>query len=113
VKAVVIVRNALCLLLVGVLVSIGTPRVASAEPTQAERVQIELVRLGVSADDAAQRVAALDESELATIAQKLDEQPAGQGLLATVLIAAGAVFIMLVILDATGVTDVFPWIKKA
>jgi len=109
---VTIVRNALCLLLAGAMISIGTPRVASAGSPEAERVQVELVRMGVPADEAAARVAALDETELRTIAQKLDEQPAGQGLFLTVLICAGAVFIMLVILDATGVTDVFPWIKK-
>ena len=107
-----ILRNALCLLLAGALISIGTPRFAVAASPQAERVQVELVRMGVPADEAAQRVAALDETELATIAQKLDEQPAGKGFLEVALIAAGAVFIMLVILDATGVTDVFPWIKK-
>ena len=110
---IVVVRQALCLLLAGALVSIATPRVAFAGPSpEAERVQIELVRLGVPADEAAARVAALDETELTTIAQKLDEQPAGQGVLEVALIAAGAVFILLVILDATGVTDIFPWIKK-
>jgi hypothetical protein len=109
---VIVVRKAFCLLLVGALLSVSVPRAALAASPEAERVQLELVRLGISADEAAARVAALDESELDTLARELDEQPAGQGAFETALIAAGAVFILLVILDATGVTDIFPWINK-
>jgi hypothetical protein len=105
-------RNALCLLLVGALISVGMPRLAQASSPQAERVQLALEQLGVPAAEAAQRVAALDEAELAMLAQKLEEQPAGQGFIGTVLLIAGVTFILLVVLDATGVTDVFPWIKK-
>lgn len=120
----IIVRNALCLLLAGALVSIGTPRVAfagspdvrpeaaHAQPQAALAVRLELERLGVTRAEAELRVAALDDAELAALAGKLDEQPAGQGAFETALIAAGAVFILLVILDATGVTDIFPWINK-
>ncbi len=108
----IIVRNALCLLLAGALVSIGMPRSAVASSPQAAVVQAELERLGVPADEAALRIAALDETEISTLAQKIEEQPAGQGGLEVALIAAGAVFILLVILDATGVTDIFPWITK-
>jgi hypothetical protein len=41
----------------------------------------------------------------------MDELPAGQGG-GEVVVAVVLVFAVLVVLDAAGVTDVFPWIEK-
>jgi len=57
---------------------------------------------GVDATAAAERVAALSDSELSTLAARIDQQPAG-GILALI----GAVFVVLIILDYVGVTHVF------
>lgn len=68
-----------------------------------EAVQAQLEELGVSHADAMARVAALTPAELQTLSQRLDELPAGGSLLGLV----GAVFVVLLILELVGVTDVF------
>ncbi len=65
-------------------------------------VRDTLERLGVDPDDASERVAALNDRELAVLAEEMDELPAG-GLLATI----GVVFIVLLILELVGVTNIF------
>lgn len=68
-------------------------------------VQQAMITLGVDPVAAQLRVAALDESELAQLQGQLDQLPAG-GILELI----GAVFVVLLILELTGVIDVF---KKA
>jgi hypothetical protein len=109
-----IVVNTLCLFLAGALVSL--PATVRAAP-QAAGSAVELERLGVSPAEAQARVAALDDSELEALATDLDGQPAGgdsdSGDVAVAfLVITGVVFIVLIITDATGVTDIFPWVKK-
>jgi hypothetical protein len=71
-----------------------------------EDVRQAMIALGVDPTQAAERVAALDEQELARLDGQLSELPAGGSLLALV----GAVFVVLLILELTGVIDIF---KKA
>lgn len=67
-------------------------------------VRDQLVRLGVDPVAAGERVASLSDEELARVSGKLDSLPAGgDGLLAVI----GIVFIVLLILELTGVTDIF------
>ena len=67
-------------------------------------VRGQLVRLGVDPVAASERVASLSDQELAQVSGKLDALPAGgDGLLAVI----GIVFIVLLILELTGVTDIF------
>ncbi|MDT8387287.1 MAG: PA2779 family protein [Thiogranum sp.] len=73
-----------------------------------DQVQQAFVEMGVAPAEAQQRVAALTDSELATLEQQLDQLPAGGDLLAVV----GIVFVVLIILDLVGVTDVFSGIDK-
>jgi hypothetical protein len=105
--------NTLCLLLAGALVSL--PVTVRAAP-QAESASASLEKLGVSPAEAQARVAALDDAELAALATDLDKQPAGgndaEEVAVTFLILTAVVFITLIITDATGVTDIFPWVKK-
>lgn len=69
-----------------------------------EDVRAQLIALGVDPAAAASRVAALSDSELAEVAHQVNTLPAGgDGLLAVI----GIVFIVLIILDLTGVTHVF------
>jgi len=67
-----------------------------------EDVQRQLVSLGVDPDAARERVAALTSVELATLADQLDELPAG-GALAVI----GVIFVVLIILELVGVIDIF------
>ena len=61
-----------------------------------------MIQLGVDPIAAQQRVAALNASELAQLQGQLDQLPAG-GVLALI----GAVFVVLFILELTGVIDIF------
>jgi len=106
--------HALCLLLAGALVSL--PVSVRAAP-QTEIAVAKLVELGVSPVEAQARVAALDDTELATLAIDPATQPAGGDndagdVAVAFLVITGVVFIVLIITDATGVTDIFPWVKK-
>jgi hypothetical protein len=66
-------------------------------------VREQLVRFGVDPDMARERAAALTSAELALLADRLEEQPAGGDALAVI----GIVFIVLIILELTGVIDIF------
>jgi hypothetical protein len=63
-----------------------------------------LITHGVSPDEVMERVNHMSDAELAALHNKLDQIPVGQGALETVLL----VFIILILLDLTGVTDIFP-----
>jgi len=66
-------------------------------------VRAALERLGVDPAQAAVRAAALDDAELARLAGHMDALPAGGDVLAFI----GLVFIVLLILDYTGVIHIF------
>lgn len=66
-------------------------------------VQAQLVAWGVDADKARERAAAMSDAELQRVASVLDQQPAGGG----VLVIIGVVFVVLLILELVGVTNVF------
>lgn len=67
-----------------------------------ESVEQQLLRLGVTNEDALARVAALSREELQLLADRIDELPAG-GIVGTI----GVVFIVLLILELVGITDIF------
>jgi len=69
-------------------------------------VQQRLTELGVDPDAARSRAAALSDAELASFAGQLEQAPAGGDILAVI----GIVFVVLLILELTGVIDIF---KKA
>ena len=67
----------------------------------------QLQAMGVSADQARQRVAALTDQELEMLADQTDRLPAGGDFFATV----GFIFIILLITDILGFTKVFPFTR--
>jgi hypothetical protein len=66
-------------------------------------VRAKLAELGVNAAELDSRLAALSPAELSMLADKLDEAPAGGDALAVI----GIVFVVLLILELTGVIDIF------
>lgn len=68
-----------------------------------EDVRQELIILGVDPADAEKRLARLSAEELQQLQGKMEELPAGGSVLALV----GAVFVVLLILEIVGVTNVF------
>jgi hypothetical protein len=71
-----------------------------------EDVQSQLVARGVNASDVQQRVASMSAAELASLAARIDELPAGEGLLETTMF----LLVIFMLLDIAGVTDIFPGI---
>ena len=93
---------------------IGTERVIQGAETAAqvaqlqqllasEQIRSQLVAMGVDPDWAAARVASLTPEELARLDGQLGQLPAGAGVIEVV----GIVFIVLLILELTGVIDIF------
>ncbi|MEE8226780.1 MAG: PA2779 family protein [Kiloniellales bacterium] len=74
-------------------------------------VQQQLTILGVDPEEAARRVASLSDEEIQQIAGRLDELPAGEGLGAIVGLIL-IIFLVLLVTDLMGLTDVFPFVKK-
>lgn len=66
-------------------------------------VRARFVQLGVNPSDVDARVAALTDSELRSLADRVEQMPAGGGVLAVV----GLVFVVLMILEFVGVIDIF------
>lgn len=71
-----------------------------------EDVRQQFVALGVAPAQIDSRIAALTDAELGKLAGQMSEMPAGGDALAVI----GIVFIVLLILELTGVIDIF---KKA
>jgi hypothetical protein len=79
---------------------------------QREDVQKALRAQAVSAQEAKARVDALSDAEVVNLAARLDQAPAGGDALGAILFAALFVFIVLLVTDIVGYTDVFPFVKK-
>ncbi len=74
-------------------------------------VQEKLVTLGVAPEMAAARIASLSDAEISQIAQMIDEDPAGQSAVGAIVGAALIVFLVLLLTDVLGVTDVFSFVN--
>ena len=68
-----------------------------------DEVRAQFVALGVAPEQVEARVAALTDTELRTLAGQMAELPAGGDALAVI----GIVFLVLLILEAVGVIDIF------
>jgi hypothetical protein len=96
---------------------IGTAQVLAAEQGRLDRdklaslleredLQRQLSALGVDIQHAKDRVAGLTDAEVAQLNQRIDELPAGGNALGIILL----IFIIFIITDALGATDIFPFV---
>lgn len=67
-------------------------------------VREQLMAHGVDAGNAMERVNALSARELSMLHARIDQLPAGEGVLETVLF----LLVIFMLLDIAGVTDIFP-----
>lgn len=67
-------------------------------------VQDKLMAMGVDVAAAQARVDNMSEQEIQQMAANMDEMPAGAGFVETLVLA----FLVLIVLEVTGVTDVLP-----
>lgn len=73
---------------------------------QREQVQQQLISLGVSPADVESRIQHMSYAEISQLNQRIDELPAGSGVLGAVVF----IFVVFVVTDVIGATDVFPFI---
>lgn len=96
---------------IGTLEGIESLRAGATDPNLArvnealarEEVRERLQSLGVDPAQVEARVARLTSSELEALANRIDGMPAGAGALEVI----GIVFLVLLILEAVGVVDIF------
>jgi hypothetical protein len=79
---------------------------------QQDAVREHLLALGVDPSQVEARLAALSPAELAQLSARIDQMPAGGDGIGAVVVAILIVFLVLLITDLAGLTDVFPFVKK-
>ncbi|GMQ88258.1 MAG: hypothetical protein BMS9Abin08_1492 [Gammaproteobacteria bacterium] len=98
---------------------VDTDQVINPAPTHLDRDQVkkllssetaqqQLLELGVSPEEVTRRINSLSDYELTRINQGVDQLTAGGGSVLTVLLI---IFIVFVITDVIGATDIFPFIR--
>ncbi|WP_417549015.1 DUF6627 family protein [Methylophaga sp.] len=96
---------------------ISTPDVIQSQQSQYDReqlfsmldrddVQEKLVSMGVAPELVQERINSMTDFEIAQLNQQINDMPAGGILGAVVLI-----FVVFVITDAIGATDIFPFVR--
>lgn len=97
---------------------VGTTAVLDAASPQSDRakireilarddVQQQLLAQGVSPTEVEARVAALSDEEARQMAERLDQLPAGASVVGVLF----AVFVILLVTDILGLTDVYPFTR--
>jgi len=71
-------------------------------------VQKQLLSMGVNSADLENRINQMTRGEIAQLNQQIDGLPAGAGVLGIIVL----VFIVFVITDVVGATDIFPFIHS-
>jgi hypothetical protein len=71
-----------------------------------------LLAKGIDPDEAKMRVESLTDSEAIALADQIEQLPAGSGAIGVIIGAALIVFLVLLVTDILGYTDVFPFVNK-
>lgn len=101
---------------------VSTSSVIHAEQLQQQREKVaaflqradvrqQLEKYGVAAADARARVDSLSDEEVGMLAARIDQVPAGGDAVGAVVSAFVIVFLVLLVTDIVGLTDVFPFVK--
>ena len=102
---------------------VGTGQIVEKSAIDADRAHIaaflsredirrQMQAMDVNADEAARRVAMMSDAEVRDVAARIGKLPAGQATVAgEVLGVLLVIFIIFVVTDLLGATDIFPFIK--
>jgi hypothetical protein len=71
-----------------------------------------LISKGISPEEAMARIDSLTDAEALRVSQHIQDMPAGGNAIGIIVGAILLVFIILLITDLIGLTDVFPFVKK-
>lgn len=77
-----------------------------------EDVRQALINQGIDPGEARARIDSLSDAEAMAVADNLDQLPVGSGALEVFLIISLIVFLVLLVTDIMGYTDIFPFVKK-
>lgn len=92
--------------------AVDSARAKVAAVMAREDVRNELRSMGIDPQEAAARVEGLSDAEVQRVAARIDEMPAGQDAVGAIVGALLLVFLVLLVTDLLGYTDIFPFIKK-
>jgi len=119
-------NRAVARLLIACVFTLGLPLPATAGIVTTDQIQVsaerervqgflarddvraQMTSFGITADEAQARVAALSDLEVGELAGRIDQVPAGAGILGVLF----TVFIILLVTDILGLTSVFPFTKS-
>jgi len=72
-----------------------------------------LISYGIDPNEAKARVDSLSDSEAIAVADRIEKLPAGGNAIGVIVGAALIVFLVLLLTDILGYTDIFPFVKKS
>lgn len=75
-------------------------------------VRAEFANYGLTADEMEMKLASMSDSEIQYLHGQLDSLPAGEGAVGAVVGAAVLVFIVLLVTDLLGLTNVFDFVNR-
>ena len=75
-------------------------------------IRKSLISHGIDPNEAKARVDSLSDSETIAVADRIEKLPAGGNAVGVIVGAALIVFLVLLLTDILGYTDVFPFVKK-
>ncbi|MCG5496711.1 DUF6627 family protein [Ectothiorhodospira variabilis] len=98
---------------------VGTDQLILSEQAQVDREQLlatldrddvreQLAAMGVDPNEAAERVARMTDQEVRELNERMEDMPVGS---ASVLGVVVLIFIVFIITDAIGATDIFPFVR--
>lgn len=76
-----------------------------------ENVEKHLIAQGIDPVEVKSRIDTLTDAEAIALADKIEELPAGGSAIGVIVGAALIVFLVLLITDILGYTDIFPFVK--
>lgn len=102
---------------------IGTEAVIDADQAQSAReylnhflaredVREAMISQGIDPQEAKNRIDSLTDQEAQIVADQLEQLPAGGDVFVTLLVIVFLIFVILLLTDIAGYTDIFPFVKK-
>jgi len=76
-----------------------------------EDVREQMEMLGVDPDEASARAGNMTDAEVMQIAGQLEQLPAGQDALGTIVGVILVIFLVLLLTDILGLTNIFPFVR--
>jgi hypothetical protein len=77
-----------------------------------DQIRDQIRSLGVDPDEATARVSALSDMEISQLAGRIDALPAGQDIVGPIVGGIVLIFLILLVTDILGLTNIFPFIRR-